>query len=500
MSFKKFGYLLTGFGIFTVSLSFVVDFLGIGKAGIQSAQLLGIVLGVLLMATGLGFLNLQQAETVNFKNSIIGLYERLLNLPPVVWVVLGFVIAYVFLFIFPMFFNPDHRLQYFNRYIPDKFPLGLDLATIDESIKTWLTTTQGPYQNADIFYPPLHHVLLAPLLLLNYPQNYYFVVAIILTSLFILSFLIPLWMNGKRDFAIPLFFLITALFSYGLQFEMERGQFNVITFMLCMLSVYLFYFHRAFRVLAYILFSFSVQLRLYPAIFIVMFVDDWSAWKMNLKRIFGIGALNIALLFVLGYSVLIDFFQAVSGRLGTATWTWVGNHSIAAFVYNLTTSGFGLFDPDTLTWLQAHSTFISAGLLIYFLICFLALILRDYLNKSRGLNPDLLLICTLGGMMIPSVSHDYKLALLAGPMAVALSNRKIAAADWRKVLSAILIILASLSYSITLFPFKYRPEYLESSFPALFFILTAMTLLSFIAPPEYLKAAMDDGPKTMDNG
>ena len=221
---------------------------------------------------------------------------------------------------------------------------------------------------------------------------------------------------------------------------------------------------------------------------------------MNLKRIIGIGALNIALLFVLGYSVLIDFFQAVSGRLGTATWTWVGNHSIAAFVYNLTTSGFGLFDPDTLTWLQAHSTSISAGLLIYFLICFFALILRDYLYKSRGLNPDLLLICTLGGMMIPSVSHDYKLALLAGPMAVALSNRKIAAAEWRKVLSVILIILASLSYSITLFPFKYRPEYLESSFPALFFILTAMTLLSFIAPPEYLKAVMDDGPKTMDNG
>jgi len=491
MSFKKFGYVLTGFGVFMVTLALVVDLLGIGKAGIQSAQLLGIVLGVLLAAIGLGFLNLQQAEPINFKDSIIGLYERLLNLPTVVWVVFGFIIAYIFLFIFPMFFNPDHRLQYFNRYIPDKFPLGLDLITIDESIKTWLTTAEDPYQNADIFYPPLHHVLLAPLLLLNYPQNYYFVVAIILTSLFVLSFLIPLWMNGRRDFAIPVFFFITALFSYGLQFELERGQFNIFTFMLCMLSVYLFHSHRAFRVLAYILFSFSVQLRLYPAIFIVMFVDDWSAWKTSLKRLFGIGALNIALLFVLGYSMLIDFLHAVSGRLGTATWTWVGNHSISAFVYNLTTSGFGLFDPDTLTWLQAHSTFISAGLLIYFLICFLALILRDYWNKSQGLNPDLLLICTLGGMMIPSVSHDYKLALLAGPMAVALSNRKIAAADWRKVLSAILIILGSLAYSITLFPFKYRPDFLESSFPALFFILTSMTLLSLISPPEYLKVNID---------
>lgn len=222
-----------------------------------------------------------------------------------------------------------------------------------------------------------------------------------------------------------------------------------------------------------------------------MFIDNWTAWKQNLKRLFGIGILNIALLFVLGYSVLIEFFQALSGKIGTA-WTWIGNHSITSFVYNLTTSGLGLFDQNTMAWLQKHSTFISMALLIYFLICLAALLLKDYRKKSRGLNPDLLLICTLGGMMIPSVSHDYKLALLAGPMAIALSNRNMAPDNWRKLFSAFLITLASLSFSITLFPFKYRPVYLENSFPLLFIILTAMTILSFTSAPKYLRVGVEE--------
>jgi hypothetical protein len=222
-----------------------------------------------------------------------------------------------------------------------------------------------------------------------------------------------------------------------------------------------------------------------------MFVDNWASWKQNLKRMFVIGVLNIAFLFVLGHSVLIEFFQALSGKLGTA-WTWVGNHSITSFVYNLTTSGLGLFDQDALSWLQSHSALISMALLIYFMICFAALILKDYRKKSQGLNPDLLLVCTLGGMMIPSVSHDYKLALLAGPMAIALSNRNITSDNWRKLFSAFLIILASLSFSITLFPFKYRPIYLENSFPLLFIILTAMTLLSFISAPKYLGVDVEE--------
>jgi hypothetical protein len=235
MSTKNIGYSLVGIGLVGIIISLVIDILGFGKSGIQAAQLLGILLGIIFVAAGVGFVYTPQDEKVDFRENFIRQFERLCNLPTIVWIVIGFLVAYVLLFIFPVLFNLDHRFQYLYRYLPDKFPVGLDLNTIAESLRVWLTSDQGPYQTADIFYPPLHHVLLAPILLLNYPQSYYLVVGVTLISLFVLSFLIPVLLNDQKFFSIPLFFLFTALFSYGFQFELERGQFNVITFTLCIL-------------------------------------------------------------------------------------------------------------------------------------------------------------------------------------------------------------------------------------------------------------------------
>ena len=483
MSIKRIGYALIVIGAFGVIGSIMVDRFGLGKPGIQAAQLLGILLGVILAFVGLGFINTYRTEKFNLLNRARAICDYFLNLPSIVWVIVGFLLVYVMLFIFPVFFNSEHRILYFNRYIPDAAPIGLDLNTIVVFLRTWLTSNQSPYPT--LFYPPLHHVLLAPLVLLDYPQSYYFVTMLTLASFFVLSLLIPLLVNKNREYSIPIFFFVTSLFSYGLQFELERGQFNVITFTLCMIAIYLFYFHNSFRHLAYLLFSFSVQLRIYPAIFIIMFVSNWATWKQNIKRLFWIGILNLALLFVLGYTMFIDFIRSVSGKLD-ASWTWIGNHSITAFVYNLTNSNLGLFAPNTLNWLKEHSTFISITLLVYFLICLAAVVVKDYVTKARGLNPDLLLICTIGGLIIPSVSHDYKLALLAGVMAICLSNRMVTSLRWKKMLSVFLITIASLAYSITLFPFKYKPEYLKNSFPPLLVILTSVTLLSFIDAPKYL--------------
>jgi hypothetical protein len=481
---KKFGITLIALGLLLISIFIFADLLGFGRdGGIGAAQILGIQVAIIVVLVGLSLIFIGQKEKINLINISQSALTWLLNLPTIVWVCIGFLLVYLMLFVSPMFLNPEHRLQYFNRYIPDHAPIGLDLNTIVASIDAWLSTHESPYP--DFFYPPLHHVLVAPITLLDYPQSYYLVTMLTLFSYFILSFLIPLSASRSRDYSIAVFFFVTSFFSYGFQFELERGQFNVIAFTLCILAIYLFYFRKSFRLLSYVIFSVSIHLRIYPAIFIVMFVDDWSVWKQNLKRLFGIGILNLILLFALGYPLLIEFFQSLTTRMG-ATWTWIGNHSIASFVYNLVNSGFGLFDQDTLLWFREHSTFITVALLLYFATCFIAVILKDFVNKERGLNPDLLLICTIGGLIIPSVSHDYKLALLAGPLAIFLSNRKIPPANWKKMLSALLITLSSLAFSITLFPFKYRPEYLENSFIPLLVILTSVTLMSFLNGPKYL--------------
>lgn len=490
---KIFGFTLIALGLLLIGLFFLADVFGLGKDdGIGAAQILGIQAALIMIVGGLGFVSTGRKEKIDLIKISKAALDWLLNLPAIVWVCIGFLLVYLMMFILPMFLNPEHRIQYFNRYIPDHAPIGLDLNTIVGSIDVWLSTNQSPYP--DLFYPPLHHILIAPITLLEYPQSYYLVTVLTLVSFFVLSFLVPLLARKSRAYSIPVFFFVTSLFSYGFQFELERGQFNVIAFTLCIFAIYLFYFYKSFRLLSYLIFSFSVHLRIYPAIFIIMFIDDWSAWKQNLKRLIGIGVLNLMLLFVLGYSILIEFLQALTTRMGP-NWTWIGNHSITSFVYNLTDSGFGLFDQNSLLWLKEHSNFITVALFVYFAICFIVVVLKDIVKKKRGLNPDLLLICTIGGLIIPSVSHDYKLALLAGPMAIAISNRTATSTSWKKLLSALLITLSSFAFSITLFPPKYRPEYLENSFLPLIVILTAITFLSFLNGPKHLGVGLPEETK-----
>jgi membrane protein YdbS with pleckstrin-like domain len=49
-----------------------------------------------------------------------------------------------------------------------------------------------------------------------------------------------------------------------------------------------------------------------------------------------------------------------------------------------------------------------------------------------------------------------------------------------KIISILLVLVASISYASLLYPFKYKPYFLNNSFPALFLILIAVTCFYFL--------------------
>lgn len=142
----------------------------------------------------------------------------------------------------------------------------------------------------------------------------------------------------------------------------------------------------------------------------------------------------------------------------------------------LTKDGFGLFSESSLIWLRQNSGLLEKGLLLYFAVCFLSIIIAAWLRKEKGLNVHLLLACTIGAMVIPAVSHDYKLAILAAPMAISFGNLQIPQGRLRQGVLFFLVFIAAFAYSATLYPFKYRPDYLANSLPLLMVILTAVTI------------------------
>jgi hypothetical protein len=477
MKIRKPGYILLGLGIFIIVFAFALDAIGIGKKGIQAAQLLIIQCGVLLSVISIGIFNLPEFELKAF-TSVKKIIARILSLPAFTWVLLGFLLTYILLFIAPVFFSPDRGIHYLTRYLPEIKPIGRDLGFNTGSIRNWLSGN-GLYDLENQYYPPLYAVVFSPFLLLEYPDTYFVMTSITLFSVVVSSLILPLLVVKNEDRTILFFFFLTGIFSYGMQFELERGQFNVFAFTLSFLAIYIFHRHYQFRHFAYLLLSVSIQIKLYPAIFVLMFVKDWKDWRNNLLRFAGLGIFNIALLFVLGYQVFIDFIKAIPTLLNSV-WVRPYNHSLASFVNDLTSNGLGIFQPNTVAMLKDYSSLIKITLTLYFLICLLIVVVRAYQNNENGINFDLFLVCTIGALILPSVSIDYKLPLLSPVIALALSHNSRSVQKVRQVIVVMLLISISLAYSYTLFSFVQRPVLLASCFPLFMIILTAITLLNVI--------------------
>ncbi len=478
MSTRKIGYAFAMIGISGTLLSVLIDALGFGKGGIQAAQILGIVAGLMIAVVGLTVAFQVPERRIDIGSSLRSGGERLLRLPVSLWFVVGFLIVYIFLFVLPVFFNTDRSMAYFNRFLPNANPIGSDMNYTLDHVRSWVTTGQSPYPASH--YPPLTYVLLSPLTLIEYPHSYIFTTYLTIFSYIIITLLLPVLFNPKSDFSLILLLSVTGLFSYGFQFELERGQYYSIAFLLCMLAIYLFHRHHGFRYLAYLLFSFSVHLKIVPIFFLPMFIKDWRDWKGNLKRLAGLGLLNLALLFVLGYRELVNFMEALLFRVETPTFLWNGNHSQANFVLNFVKDGYGLFPPQTVLFLQQNSKLLEWLLLFIIALCPLAIIFHLYRNRKSGFNPYLLLACTLCALVIP-VSVDYTLPMLVAPMAIFLSSMPgFRGASGNKIISIGLVLIVSVSYASLLYPFKYKPYFLNNSFPALFLILIAATLFYFL--------------------
>lgn len=475
MSFKKIGKALLVLGTLGVISSLIVDAVGIGKEGVQALQLLGIQAGIVIATIGIGFLQMEERKKISVSVSLQNISGWITGMPTIIWVLAGFLIVYISFFILPALFNPDHRIQYFSRYIPEITPIGRDLAYNTNSIKVWLSGG-GLYDVENHFYPPLYAVVFSPLLLLSYPTTYYVISGITIGCLTLSVLVIPALIAKKDVLSLSAFFFITVIFSYGMLFELERGQFNVITLTLCLLAAYLYHYQRPFRHLAYLLFSVAVQIKIYPAIFILMFVDDWRAWKNNIVRFVGLGLFNLALLFSLGVTVFADFIKTLPILTG-ATWIRPYNHSIKAFADALANSSYG----NIPAWISGNASIIEGSFYAVFFLCLFMIMARAYRMPEKRIDPDLFLVCIIGSLVIPSVSIDYKLPLLAPALVLSLHNR-INPNGWKGIVSVLLVILISSAYSITLVPFVYRTGYLASSFPLLMIILVAATFLNNLTP------------------
>jgi len=370
--------------------------------------------------------------------------------------------------------------------VPGTKSIGLDMQRLTELSRAWFEEGKSPYPIQ--FYPPLTYVFFAPLALLKYPASFMVQTFLTLLCFALLTFTLPMRIKGRENTALVVLFFLTGLVSYGFQFELERGQNNVITMLFCMAAIYIFHFRYEMRNLAYGLFSLAVQFKLYPLIFIVMLVKDWRDWKGNLRRFAGLGLLNFALLFAMGPRIFWEFITNLPAQAANSKWYLITNHSISSFIHELT-RGEWIQLPPRFKFLAHYDGYLRIFFFGLFALCFALALWRAYQDNEGGLDSYLLLVCTLGALLIP-VSVDYKLTILAAPMALFFIDAEMLAASKSKRLLAIpLIFISALAYAMVLFPYKIKPPILSSAFIPLIVILICVSALNWMRENKYLEAA-----------
>lgn len=281
------------------------------------------------------------------------------------------------------------------------------------------------------------------------------------------SFLLPYLLSGRKIQACSIVASVAGLYSYGLHFEMERGQSNVIAFALCAWAVYIYHRHRQYRFIAYSLFIIAVQMKLYPAILVFAFSQNPYDWKNNITRWITLGLSNLACMFILGWEFFISFIHSML-FVSKNPAPWVGNASWRSL-------------PQ---WIVGNvgsyrvANIISISLLLVFIVVWLiALLLLLRKDRHNGFK-HFLFLSVIGMILIPPVSHDYKMPLIIAAYSFYISRCCLNCADevtlwWTGVIHG----FAAYMVYVTLFPPEIKWHFFGNNFISLFGLSIATLVL-----------------------
>lgn len=358
---------------------------------------------------------------------------------------------------------PAARLLARGRALPESFPAvfpaGVDLRQM-LSYAASLAGGDSPYVGANL-YPPLAALLARPLLAVDAATALALVRGLDLAAAVALALALPL-LGARR----PAPFVVAAcgaagLLAPALRFELERGQWNALAGALALFGALLFRTRPRASLPAMALLTLAVQLKLYPAVFALLLRRPGERPAAFARRLFLLGAVNALLFVVLGPDVLLDFLAAVREQ-SVRPFTWPGNHSIRSFV---------LESPA----LWGASSVAEAGLVLFVLASLLAALASA--DDGEPLPARLVLAATLAALLLPGQSHDYKLVLLPGPLALLAGAPPPRSAPAR----AVLPLIAAFAFAATLVPVGLRPSLLRNNAPALLALSGVVALAGFRA-------------------
>lgn len=254
-----------------------------------------------------------------------------------------------------------------------------------------------------IAYSPFGDIFFTILSKLPFSQGFLFITLVTLGSLFISLLLL------QKAFILknlnPIFFFMLIFFSltsYPFMFEIERGQWNIISIALIVAALYSV--SKSWYIPAAICIAFATSLKIFPLIFVSLIL----IYKPNFKQFFSFSLFTGVSLVLFFFAKGISYFKWFTRWLAHYSdikGTWIGNHSIKSFVLQTQQE-----------WL---STFLFGLVIAIFIIgCFLA-----FSQRRSDFSLHFLAILCIIACVVPNVSHDYKISILILFLPLMISQR-----------------------------------------------------------------------------
>lgn len=321
------------------------------------------------------------------------------------FVVIPFVITYLLYYFVPVFLNSANQMQ-FPIFVPKFDPIGIDLRWIWQIEKDWVASGFIYPEKGAEHFPPAILLFFLWCGKLGFQTTYKVFSAITLTLYLVTAIGIPYLIVKKCSldrnlWLISIPFALVGLSAYGFQFEVERGQWNLLACCFAIWGVYLYWSGgNIARGFAIGLISVAIQLKLYPAIYVLAFFACRKNFKDGLKTVAMIAFINIGLLFIFGMDGFYLFFDAIIS-IGKRTSYGVAQTSIGAFL-----------------WLMARDypnyLFLAKAVFgLYFILLAYTIYLQVVEYPAQGQEiVSLLYVLTIVGLIVPAHSNDYKLSVM----------------------------------------------------------------------------------------
>ena len=231
-------------------------------------------------------------------------------------------------------------------------------------------------------------------------------------------------LNTQNKYGSFMSIVILTFLTYPFLFTVDRGNIEGILFVLLYLFIY---FKDKNTFLSLVFLSFSIALKLYPAVFLILLLAE-KKYKEIVFTLLGVFLLSLAAILTFKGGLIANALFIISGFGINESGFFLNNAQLLSGVglfspAKILLYALGKFFPTLASWNGLLKIYSFAALGIFGILAIYIIFIEKMLWKKVAL-------LVFAMLLLPHVSFDYKLILLFVPLILFINSNQRYKSDW----------------------------------------------------------------------